>query len=43
VRAGPVREFPRLVADGRITDAATLAAYTLLLLERGFSIDSVAG
>jgi 8-oxo-dGTP pyrophosphatase MutT (NUDIX family) len=37
----PYDEFPRLVADGRITDAATLAAYTLLLLERGFSIRSV--
>lgn len=28
----PRREFPRLVAQGRITDAATLAAYGLLLM-----------
>lgn len=34
----PFEEFPRMVAAGRITDAATLAAYALLLLERGVSI-----
>ena len=31
----PYAEFPAMVAAGRITDATTLAAYTLLLLERG--------
>jgi rhodanese-related sulfurtransferase/8-oxo-dGTP pyrophosphatase MutT (NUDIX family) len=31
----PYAEFPRLVAQGRITDATTLATYALLLMERG--------
>jgi rhodanese-related sulfurtransferase/8-oxo-dGTP pyrophosphatase MutT (NUDIX family) len=34
----PYAEFPRLVAAGRITDATTLAAYALLLMERGATI-----
>ena len=31
----PFADFPRFVADGRITDSATLAAYALLLLDSG--------
>jgi hypothetical protein len=38
----PWAGFPALVAAGRITDATTLAAYALLLLERGVSVDSPA-
>ncbi len=36
----PYAEFPAMVADGRITDATTLAAYTLLLLERGATVSA---
>jgi 8-oxo-dGTP pyrophosphatase MutT (NUDIX family) len=38
----PFDEFPRMVAAGRITDAATLAAYALLLLERGAAVTAPA-
>jgi hypothetical protein len=31
-RLVPAKEFPGLVASGAITDAATLAAYSLLAL-----------
>lgn len=31
-------EFPRMVADGRIADAATLAAYNLLAFDRGLVV-----
>jgi 8-oxo-dGTP pyrophosphatase MutT (NUDIX family) len=34
----PFAQFPHLVATGRITDSSTLAAYTLLLLDRGLTI-----
>jgi len=34
----PFDHFPHLVATGRITDASTLAAYTLLMLDRGVAI-----
>lgn len=31
-------QFPRMVAEGRITDAISLAAYRLVLLDRGVAI-----
>jgi rhodanese-related sulfurtransferase/8-oxo-dGTP pyrophosphatase MutT (NUDIX family) len=34
----PYAEFPKLVAEGRITDATTLATYAILLLERGATV-----
>lgn len=37
----PFAEFPRLVADGQITDGVTVAAYGLLLLDQGATITSV--
>jgi len=34
----PYGEFPAMVAAGRITDSATLAAYALLLIEQGAAV-----
>jgi 8-oxo-dGTP pyrophosphatase MutT (NUDIX family) len=36
----PFEQFPRMVAAGQITDAVTIAAYGLVLLDRGITVTS---